>query len=124
MATLEQYKKRLQKYPDQETLTPLFEIIEDVFLRRESKGLLLHHHQTQETIQLNDYDQILYQSFQKKEQQLQEYELSPLYSENEYQRKLEIRDRASNNYFAFNSALNALDACLKTLKSKKYNNTD
>lgn len=118
MPTLEQYKKRLQKYPDQEALIPLFEIIEDVFLRRESKGLLLHKHQTQETIQLSDYDQILYQSFQRKEQQLQDYELSPLFSDSEYQRKLEIRDRASNNYFAFNSALNTLDEYLQTLKGK------
>ena len=119
MPTLEQYKKRLQKYPDQEALLPLFEIIEDVFLRPESKGLLLHIHKTQETIQLNEYDQILYQSFQKKEQQLQDYELSPLYSETEHQHKLKMRDKASNNYFAFNSALHSLDECLQTLKGKK-----
>lgn len=112
MPTLNEYKESLKDHPDQASLLPLYEIIEDVFLRRESKGLLLHSKHTPETIDLNEYDRILFHSFQKKEQTLHQDKNDPHFSESEYQRKTDIRDRASNNYFAFNSALTSLNTYL------------
>ena len=112
MPTLAQYKESLNDSPETESIMPLFEIIEDVFIRRESKALLLHNKLTMEDVDLNVYDKILFQSYQTKESQAENYAMEPSHAISEYNRKVERKDRASNNYFAFNSALTSLNAYL------------
>ncbi len=92
MPTITEYKESLKNIDNQNSLLPLFEIIEDVFKRRDSKALLLHNQKTIDDIDLNTYEKILYESYQKKERLASEYACEPTHSISEYERKIERRE--------------------------------